>query len=171
LQRNRSIRERRTDLHDDAAIARRHAFQRGPRAPHEAEIRDVRDAPEIAFGHIGEARERGQHRVVDPYVDGAELGFDARGGTVERAAFAHVERDAQRTHAERAHVGGGVFERLRIARDHRDVHAASGEFERRRAAHARARSGDDHDPRLSHRDDSPRAASASILSAVQRAIA
>ncbi len=73
LQRYADERERRADVDDRAVIARAHTFERGHRPPHLAEERHFDRAAKIVGCRFEDRRETGCHRVVDPYIDRAEL--------------------------------------------------------------------------------------------------
>ena len=145
LQRDPAARQRRADLHDHAAVARAHAPQRGLRAVDAAEVGDLGDAAELLGPRVDDRGELGRHRVVDPHVDGAELGLDPRGGALDLLGVGHVGGRDARAHAVLLHLAPGGLEALGPARDEPDVGAAAGHLARRRAPDPRRGAGDGHD--------------------------
>ena len=73
LKRDAAEGESRADLHDGAAVAFGHPFQRGTRAPNHAVVRDLRRPPVLVRLDVEELRVDGGHRIVDPDVDRSQL--------------------------------------------------------------------------------------------------
>ena len=72
-----------------------HAPQRGLGAVHGAEVGHLGHAQELLGRHVADLGEDRGHRDVDPDVDRAELGLDARGGALDRVGVGDVGgRDA-----------------------------------------------------------------------------
>ena len=144
LQRDSAVGERRSDQHDRAFVARKHALQRRPRAVDLAEIGDLSD-PLIFFRrHIHEAGEDAGEGVVDPYVDGAEFAFDLVGCGLDRLPVGNVGGDRERFAAKRLDVALGCFEAVGAPREHSDIAPVPRELARRCPADAGGASGDDH---------------------------
>ena len=145
LQRDRAVRERRADLHDDAAVTRTHALQGRHRAPHEAVIGDVGDAAVVVRGHLHDRREDGEHGVVDPDVDRPEARFDFARRTLDGVVIGDVERQHHRFAAVGFDLALRGFESVAPARDERDSCFPFPECARRGAADAGRGAGDDDD--------------------------
>src|SRR5205814_9351010 len=78
LQRNSSMGQGRTDLHNHATIARRHSFERGKSAVNAAEKGHFRDTTKFFRRHFLDRRKNRGHGVVDPDVYLAKLPLDLR---------------------------------------------------------------------------------------------
>src|SRR5262245_55142879 len=70
-------------------------------APHRAQICDFRSPAELFRPDVPEGAEDGGHRVVDPYVDGAEPFLGGRRGGLDGLGVRHVGRDDERAAARR----------------------------------------------------------------------
>ena len=79
LQWNSPIRQRAADLHNYPAITRQHPFQGGERPINATQIGHFSHAPKFLGRHFLDRRKDRSHRIVDPNVDLAQIGFDLCG--------------------------------------------------------------------------------------------
>ena len=142
--------ERRADLDDDAAVTRPHPPQRGERPVHRAEVGDFGHAPHLVRAQLADGREDGQHRVVDPDVDRAQLRLDGGRGCVDRLRVRDVEREDERTATEPVDLAPRGLEPVSPPREQAEGGAAAGELARAGAADAGRGPGNDDDAARHH---------------------
>jgi hypothetical protein len=152
LERDAPVRERRADLNDRSAVARRHPPHRRHRPPHVAEVRHLGRAPKLLGRDIEEPREDRGHRVVHPHVDRPELVLDQGCRLLDRLVVRHIERERERLRSTAFHLSARAFEAVLAARDERDLRGPLPcELDRRRAADAGRGAGHDDDFAVSAR--------------------
>lgn len=145
LERDTPVGERRADLDDGAAIARQHALERGKRAVDVPEVRHLGHAAEILGRHLLHGREDREHRVVDPDVDGPELGLHLRGCGLDGIGVGDVERQHEGAAALGFDVALRSLEPHAPACDQPDARPAPREFLDGRTTHACGCARHDHD--------------------------
>jgi hypothetical protein len=96
LQWNAAIRQRAPDLDNHPAIARQHPFQRGECAVNVTEVGHFSHAAKFLRLHFLDRGKDGRHRVVDPDVDGAQLGFDLGGCCFNFLRVCNIHRNNER---------------------------------------------------------------------------
>src|SRR6185437_10777461 len=125
LERDRAIGERGTDLYDAAAIARRHAPERGHGAVDSSEIGDFGGALEFLGRDLGERGEDCGHCVIDPDVDGAELELDGGCGVFDLFGIGDVGGKGDGAAAEGFDCAQGGSEALLAPGEKADFRAAT----------------------------------------------
>jgi hypothetical protein len=141
------VSERGSDLHDGAGIAGDHAPKRRQRTVDGAEVGDLRDAAELSRIDLVDRGEDRRHRVVNPDVDGSELGFHPLGGCLAGIGVRDVSRDDQRLPTGCLDVFGCASQSRLAAGDEADPVAPGAECLRGSPAGAGARPGDNNDLR------------------------
>ena len=95
LQGNRSICERRTNLYDDASVARLHALECRHGSVNVSEVGHFRCPPELFRGDFVKRRKNGGHGVVDPDVYRAEFVFYLLGRRLDLLSVRHIGNERQ----------------------------------------------------------------------------
>ena len=128
---------------------------------HRPQVRHLGRTPELVGPDLGDRREDGRHRVVDPHVDRPEFRLRPVGGRLHLAGVGHVGRDHERASTEGAHLVRRLLETGLTPGDQCHRRSAASELVRHRATDPGGRPGhDDHPgrPRTPRRHDRSSAA-------------
>ena len=135
----------------DAAASPDHVPSHRPRAV-EAPVQDDADyrVPAVGRQILGAADEVSR-RVVDQYVDVAEVPDDAADHLIDLLRFSDIDLDGERIEAGMAKFSGALLEVRRVAAADREVRAELAETLRNREAEPCGATGDDRDLTLERR--------------------
>src|SRR5690348_2487421 len=137
LQGNRAVRQRRTDLHDNSAIARHHSPQRRHCAVHRSKVSHFCRALELFRSDFPKRRKHRGHRVVDPSIDKPKFRFELSRGVLDLIRIRYVSRNGERVPSERLDFLARCVETFGPARDQTYICAALRKCVSRRAAYSR----------------------------------
>ena len=144
MERNTSIGESRTDLHDNSPIAWPHSSKRRHGSPDVTEIGYVCHAPEFFGCHRDHRRVNRHHRIVYPNVHRPEPLFDRSRGSFNGLGNGHVARASQRFTAKSFDFLPGSVQSCLSPCQQSDSGAAPGKCASRGAANPSRRPGNDH---------------------------
>ena len=134
------------DMDDGATVAGKHAFECGHGAIDLAEEGDLDDVFEFVGGHVPDGCVFADHGVVDPDVDGAEVGFDLFGRGFDGVVVGDIERGGRGpASAELGDFIGGGLEAGVAAGDESEVSARWAKGANGGASDAGGGAGDDDD--------------------------
>ena len=142
MERNAHEGESRADVDDIAPVAWSHTGEGGHRAPDLAEEGDLHRPLELSRLDVLQGGECSGHGVVDPGIDGTQLGFDPGGGGVDLLVAGHVGWDHERPLSERGNLLRGRFEPGGATSQQGHVETPFGERSGRRPADAGRCTGD-----------------------------
>lgn len=143
LKRDRSISQCGTYLHDGAAIAWQHAFERRHRAINEAQVSDLGCAFVFLRRDFGEGGENGRHRVVDPHVDRPEFALHRVRRILYLLRIRHVGRNGEGLTTGGFHFPLCGFKAFLSTRKQTQANIGARECTHGGSAHARGCSGND----------------------------
>ena len=96
LQWNTAICQGAANLHNRPAITRQHPFQRSKRPIDTAQISHFSHAPKFLGRHLLDRRKNRRHRVVDPDIDLAQIGFDLCSCRFDAIGIPNIHRKNER---------------------------------------------------------------------------
>ncbi len=136
LQWNSAIRQGGSHLHNHAAIARQHPTQCGEGAVDKTQVGDFRDPSEFLGQHFFDRRKDGNHRVVDPDVNGTEALFNCFSCRFDLLGLCDIHRYDESLTAGLFDVAPRALESVAPPREQADAGAALRERARRCAPDA-----------------------------------
>jgi hypothetical protein len=131
-------------LHNHAAIARQHSFERSQRAVYASEVCHFCYPPKFLRRHFSNWRKDRDHRVIDPDVDLAQLGLDLLRCGVDVIGLRKIEKYDQCSTAELFHFFTCRFQSVATSRKQREARASPCKLQCGRTPDASRRAGDHH---------------------------
>lgn len=127
-------------------VARQHTPQGTTRSVDRPQVRNLRDSLVLLGGQLLEGRERSDHRIIDPDVDGPELSLDALCGAFHLARMRDVGGNSERPAATLHNLDGRGLQAARFTCKQSNRAAFARESNRSGPANAGGSAGD-HDDR------------------------
>jgi len=128
LQWNRPVGQRRSNLHDDAAIARDHTTQCGQCPVHISQVGDLGDPAILSRCHLKRRREDRHHRVIDPDVDGPQFPLDSFRRRLHLTVIRNIRDHGQSAAAEAFHILSRAGQSVAASREQTDGGSMPGEL-------------------------------------------